>query len=271
MKWVGRILIAVLVIFGLALAGIFGIIGLDAAFGAQASDFTNITFTGADGTEVGAYLAMPEGEGPFPGVLMVHEWWGINGEIVELADRMAEAGYVVLAPDTYRGQTTSQIPRAIFLRVTVDEDRVDSDMQQAFEYLASLEEVDAERIGAVGFCYGGGVVLRHAIQNPELDAVINLYGDTVTDPEALGAVAGPNGTPLLGIFGAQDQQIPVSDVTEFEETLVEAGANARVTIYEGVGHAFVQPEAIDEGGAAAEAWDEIRAFFELNLGQTDEG
>ena len=111
------------------------------------------------------YLALPEGEGTFPAVLMVHEWWGLNEEITHMADRLAEEGYIVLAMDTYRGQVTSQVPRAIFLRVTMPEAQIDQDMQSAYEYLISLPQVDAERIGGIGFCYGGGVILRHATQN----------------------------------------------------------------------------------------------------------
>lgn len=268
MRWIRRILwsllgtvIAIPLLFG-------GVIGLDAAFGATATDFTNVTYEAADGTTLNGYLAMPEGEGSFPAVLMVHEWWGINGEMTELADAMAQEGYVVLAPDTYRGPTTNQVPRAIFLRITVDEAQVDSDMQAAFDYLAALPEVDAEHIGVIGFCYGGGVALRHGIQNPQIAATINLYGDTPADAEGFGALVSEQ-TPLLGIFGGQDQQIPLADVQAFEDALTQAGVDHTITVYEGQGHAFVQPDVIEAAGEPREAWLQILDFFETHLATSD--
>lgn len=264
MKWIRRLLILLLVLVVLLVAGVAGVIGWDSAFGARATDYTNVTYTGPDGSELHAYLAQPEGEGPFPAVLMVHEWWGLNAEITEMADRLAEEGYVVLAPDTYRGATTQLVPRALFLRITVPEDRVDRDMQAAYDYLTALDTVAAERVGVIGFCYGGGVALRHAIANAGLAATINLYGDTVSDPQAFGVLLQTQG-PLLGIFGAEDAQIPLAEVRDFEAALAATPIEHTVTVYDGVGHAFVNPEGIDSGGAPAEAWAQILAFFEETL------
>lgn len=265
MKWIRRILLGALLLLVILVLGVAGVIAVDSAFGESATAFTNVTYTADDGTTLHGYLAEPEGEGPFPGVLMVHEWWGLRPEIIEKADKLAEEGYVVLAPDTYRGATTTLVPRAIFLRVTVPEDRVDADMQAAFDYLAGRDNVDGERIGSVGFCYGGGVTLRHGINNPQIAATVNLYGDTVSDPTAFGALLNEDAGPVLGIFGEDDQQIPVSEVNAFEATLAEAGIAHTVTIYPGVGHAFVQPDTIAAGGPALEAWEQIIAFFAANL------
>jgi len=265
MIWIRRILVGMLVVVGILLAGIAGIIGLDSAFGASAEDYANVTFTAEDGTTLVGYLAQPTGDGPFPGVLMVHEWWGLNAEITEMADELAQEGYVVLAPDTYRGATTQQIPRAIFLRVTVPEERVNADMQAAFDYLAQQAQVADERIGVMGFCYGGGVALRHAVNNPQIAATVNLYGDTILAPDAFGALLNDDAGPVLGIFGAADQQIPVSEVRDFEAALVEAGIAHTVTIYDEMPHAFVQPDNIDVPGAPRDAWQEILAFFERTL------
>jgi carboxymethylenebutenolidase len=227
-----------------------------------------VTYTASDGTTLHGYLAAPAGDGPFPAVIMVHEWWGLNGEIVELADALAAEGYVVLAPDTYRGPTTSLVPRALYLRLTVSDDRVDDDMLRAFDYLAGMETVDANRIGVMGFCYGGGVALRHGIVNPRIAATVNLYGDRVTDPQALGALLEQDAGPLLGIFGAEDAQIPVSSVELFREALEVAGVTHTVTIYDGVGHAFVQPDLLEQPGAPREAWEQILGFLSETLGQT---
>lgn len=266
MKLIRRILIGALVVLVVLVVGVTGLIVGDSVLGAQATDFTNVTYIASDGTTLHGYLAEPVGDGPFPGVLMVHEWWGLNSEIVELAGALAAEGYVVLAPDTYRGPSTSLVPRALFLRLTVPEDRVDDDMLRAFDYLAGLDNVNADRIGVMGFCYGGGVALRHGILNPRIGATINLYGDRITDPQAFGALLEPDAGPLLGIFGAQDAQIPVSSVEAFREALETAGVTHTITIYDGVGHAFVQPDLLDQPGAPREAWEQILAFLAEALG-----
>ncbi len=261
MKTIRRILTALLVAVGLLLAGAFAVVALDTVFGAQVTDYTNVTYRAADGTTLRGYLAQPPGTGPFPAVLMVHEWWGLNAEIVEMADKLAAEGYVVLAPDTYRGQTTAQIPRALLLRLTTPPDRADADMQAAFDFLTVLDTVNARRVGVMGFCYGGGVALRHGVNNPAIRATINLYGDTIDDPAAFGALLAPGAGPVLGIFGAQDQQIPLTRVRAFEAALNAAGIASTVTVYDGVGHAFVNPAGIAAGGPPAEAWAQILAFL----------
>lgn len=269
MQLIRRVLVGALILLVALVVGFGALIVGDGLLGADATDFTNVTYPASDGTELHGYLTMPEGEGPFPGVLMVHEWWGLNEEIIELADAMAAEGYVVLAPDTYRGPTTSLIPRAIYLRVTVPEDRVDDDMLRAFDFLAGQDNVDAARIAVVGFCYGGGVALRHGILNDQIAATANLYGDRITDPGAFGALLEPDAGPLLGIFGAEDAQIPLESVETFREALEIAGVAHTITIYEGVGHAFVQPDLLDEPGAPREAWEQILAFFAETLGGGD--
>lgn len=261
-----RILIGLVVVLLLVIVIGGGIVVGDAFGGVQARDVTNVTYTAEDGTELYGYLAQPansDGE-TLPAVLMVHEWWGITEEITEMADLLAEEGYIVLAPDTYRGRVATTVPAAITLRVTVSEAQADSDMQAAYDYLASLPNVDVERIGVMGFCYGGGVALRHAILNPDIAATINLYGDTIADADDFGALLDSD-KPLLGIFGEQDQQIPVSEVEAFDAALDEAGIPNEVTIYPGVGHAFVNPATIQDEGAAQEAWAEILTFFDEHL------
>lgn len=264
MKWIRRIFLGIFGLLALLIVAMVGFIIFDLSFGAKASDFSNVNIVAADDSAFFAYLAMPEGEGTFPAVLMVHEWWGMTGEITEMADRLAEQGYVVLAPDTYRGASTNQVLSALYLRLTVPKSRVDSDMWAAYDYLRSLPEVDSSRIGLIGFCYGGGVALRHAVANSNIAALVNLYGDTILEPSELGALL-EDDSSLLGIFGAEDAQIPVEEVQGFEAALNEAGIENTVTIYPGVGHAFVNPATIDAGGAAAEAWSQILLFLDAHL------
>lgn len=268
MKWLKRIIAIILTIVLGAIVFVGAWMFIDSQFGASAQDVTNIEITTEDGETIYAYLAQPEEEGTYPGIIMVHEWWGLTAEITEMAERLAEEGYVVIAPDTYRNKTASTVPGALFLRLTVPEDRVDADMQSAYDYLLGLDNVDNASVGVIGFCYGGGVALRHSVQNPDILATINLYGDTIANPDEFGALA-ESGQPLLGIFGAEDVSIPLEEVNAFENALNDADIPNTISIYDGVGHAFVNPTTIDEGGAAAEAWQEILNFFETNVKNTD--
>ena len=263
LKWIRRLILGLITFVLVVILGFASVLGFEAVFGVKASDFTNVQYEAEDGTLLDGYLAVPDGEGPFPSMLMVHEWWGLNADIIELADQMAEEGYVVLAPDTYRGPTTSQIPRALYLRLNVPDERVDSDMMMAFNYLTSLPEVDADRIGVMGFCYGGGVALRHGIQNPDVQVTINLYGDTVLDPTAFGAL--PDNGSLLGIFGEIDDMIPLEEVEAFKQAVADAGIEHTITVYDGVGHAFVEPDTINEPGQSQAAWQQILEYLENNL------
>lgn len=259
-----RVVTVVLGIVVLAIAGVVGLIAVNSVTAPTADAYANTSFTARDGTEVAAYLAEPPGDGPHPAVLMVHEWWGLNAEITEMAEILAEEGYVVLAPDTYRGDSTGIVPRALFLRITVDTERVDQDMMAAYEWLSARNNVDAERIGVMGFCYGGGVALRHGIQNPDVVAVANLYGDTVSDPDAFGALL-QGDTPVLGVFGDEDMNIPVEEARAFEAALDAAGIPHEVNIYAEMPHAFIQPHNIDEPGTPAEAWDDVVGFLAEHL------
>ncbi|MCU0499403.1 MAG: dienelactone hydrolase family protein [Anaerolineae bacterium] len=258
-----KIVLGILGAIGLLIGGLFLFANYDAYQGEQAADVTNELIPSLEGNLYG-YFAEPLVVGDYPAVLMVHEWWGMNQEIVAMAEILSEQGYVVLAIDTYRGYTATTVPGALLLRLSVPQDRVAQDMQVAYEWLASRPNVDENRIGVIGFCYGGGVALRHAIANPNIKAVVNLYGDTVDDPAAFGVML-TSRTPLLGIFGREDQQIPVSEVEAFGAALGQTEIPHSIRIFDGVGHAFVNPHTLIEGGAATQAWDEILRFFALHL------
>lgn len=264
MKWLVRIAAILLGLAALLVVGLVALVFIDGAFGKKAQDLSNITYPAADGTPLYAYVARPSTLGPHPAVIMVHEFYGLTDSIVKQADALAQEGYVVLAPDTYRNQTTSLIPRAIYLRVTVSEERVMQDLQTAFDYLASQTDVDAGRIAVLGFCYGGEMALQHALRNANLAATVVLYGSPVVDADGLGALLDTK-TPILGIFAENDQQITPSDAAAFDTALTAAEIPHTVTVYPGVGHAFVQPETIAADGAARQAWEQILEFLNTNL------
>jgi carboxymethylenebutenolidase len=162
----------------------------------------------------------------------------------------------------YRGQTSGWIPRAIYLATSISADQVHSDLDAVFEWLSTQPEVDPNRIMVMGFCYGGGKALSYSLVNPRLAATGVFYGTLVTDPQELSRLPGP----VLGIFGAEDMSIPVEEVRAFEDGLNQAGVPNQITIYEGVGHAFVTDmAAIQAGGAQGQAWAEFLAFLDANL------
>jgi carboxymethylenebutenolidase len=241
-----------------------GLLVYDSATVTQVSEITNTVYAAPDGNEIRGYLAQPTGEGPFPAVIMLHEWWGLRSDVVELADRLAEEGYVVFAPDLYRGQVTTQVPRALYWRLTTPQEQISADTDAAARYVASLPTVDATRVASLGFCFGGQQSLLLGLRQPiELAATVMYYGSMVTDSAELAPLA--ESAPLLGIFGADDTSIPLSEVEAFETALEGLAIEHEITVYPGVGHAFVHPETIDAGGAAADAWSQTITFLADNL------
>lgn len=258
----------VLGILGLLLAGVLviaGIIVYDSQFPAErVSDLTNVTYTGADGETLRGYLAVPPGGGKHPGVVMIHEFYGLNESIVKKADLLAQQGFVVLAPDAYRGKTTSLVPRAIWLTVTTPRPQIDADVDAAYAFLTAQESIDSARTGVVGFCFGGTQALRLGTRNPNLAANVIFYGSgLITEPDQLGAL-GESG-PVLGIFGETDNSIPLEEVSAFEQAMSQRSITHTVTVYPGVGHAFVSYEGLDSPGPARQAWEEMLAFLKTNL------
>ena len=160
MVWIRRILVGLLLLLTAIVLLFGGIIVVDAIFGRSASDYTNITFTGADGVERVGYLATPDGDGPHPAVLLIHEWWGLNDGITELADALAaEAGMSYWQPMLTGAKPPACSPR--FVAAHHNTTGADfADVDAAFDHLRGLESVDAERVASMGFCFGGGESLQ---------------------------------------------------------------------------------------------------------------
>lgn len=264
MKWFKRI---VLVFFGFILLIVLifgGTILYDSLFGIKTADFTNTVYTDDEGNELLGYLALPEGDGPHPAVLLIHEWWGLNEGIPILADALAEQGYVVFAPDAYRGNVTQALPRALWLRLTTPTEQVYHDVDAALAYLRGLDDVDPQQIASMGFCFGGGHSLQLGMRQSENIALtIIYYGSVVTEPDLLQPLT--EGKGVLGIFGEEDSSIPTADVLEFEAALNTLDIPNQITIYPDVGHAFLNEENYKEPGAAGDAWQQTLVFLEENL------
>ncbi|MBS3966014.1 MAG: dienelactone hydrolase family protein [Truepera sp.] len=219
--------------------------------------------TAAGAPEVLALVAAPPGEGPFPAVIMIHEFWGLREQILGKAQALAAEGYVVVAPDTFRGQTTNWLPQAIRQSATTPQAQINTDLDAVFAWLSTQPAVDPRRIAVMGFCYGGRAALRFSLHNDRLAATGIFYGSSlITDPEVLRRLPGP----VLGIFGTADRMIPLTEVRAFEEALTSAGIPHAIHLFEGQGHAFVTSiEGIRAGGAQGLAWDEFLGFLEVTL------
>jgi carboxymethylenebutenolidase len=197
-----------------------------------------------------------------PAVVMIHEWWGLNDNIKDMANELASEGYVVLAADLYNGEVATTPDKAMQLVGTVREnpEQAISNLQSAVQYLASLPNVNSSRIASLGWCFGGGQSLQLALnseQNP-LAATVIYYGNLVNDTNELSKI----NWPVLGIFGNQDQSIPVESVNAFEQALNEIGITNEIYIYPGVGHAFANPSGDNYAPAeTADAWEKTLAFL----------
>lgn len=262
--WIKRIGIGLLALVLLVVVLFAGTILFDSLFGSDTADYANVTYRDASGQELLGYLARPESPGPHPAVLLIHEWWGLNEGMTVLADALAEEGYVVFAPDGYRGNVTAAFPRALWLRLTTPTEQVEADMDSALAYLRGLEDVDKQRVASMGFCFGGGHSLQLGLRQSEnLALTIIYYGAVVTDPTLLAPLT--DGQPVLGIFAEEDNTIFPQEVLEFEAALNSLDIENEITIYPGVGHAFVTEENYNEPGPAGDAWAQTLAFLEKNL------
>lgn len=259
LKRIGLIAIMTLLLFVIFIAGSILVDGL---IGSQRiNQVANTQIDNPAGPAIAAYIAQPpaaSSQERYPAVVMLHEFWGMTPELQGKADALAAAGYVVVAADTYRGQVTNWIPRAIYLASTVPIERVNGDLDAVFRWLAAQPNVDPARIMVMGFCYGGGKALQYSLRNDQVAATGIFYGSLVTDPATLRALPGP----VLGIFGGADQTIPVEEVQTFKQALDGLGIPNQITIYPDEGHAFVRSiEEIRQGGAQGAAWQEFVTFL----------
>ena len=262
MKLLKRIIVGLLVALTALVGGVALSIPLGWWVGGDVEAITNVQVPNPDGPDIAAFIARPEGEGPFPAVIMVHEFWGLREDITGKAETLAREGYVVVAPDTFRGRSTTWIPTAIYQTVRTPQEQISADVDAVYAWLTEQGKVDPARVAIIGFCYGGGVALEYSFHNPDIAATGDFYGDRVTNVARLRTLPGP----VLGVFGAEDGMIPVESVRAFEAALAEAGVPHEVTVYPSVGHAFVSaPDPIRAGGAQGQAWRQLLRFLSDNL------
>jgi carboxymethylenebutenolidase len=225
----------------------------------------DVNYFAEDPTSVG-YIAVPEGEGPFPAIILIHEWNGLVERIKQVADALADEGYVALAADLYHGQTGANRAEnmALMGAAQSDPDAMIANLDAATEWLKARPDVTG-RIGSVGWCFGGGVALSFGLDGIEHEATAIFYGRLIDDPERLASLS----HEVYGTFGELDSGIPESQVNAFAQALEEAGIENDIHVYAGVGHGFWlwverDPEAATE--PATDAWRRLQDYFARTLG-----
>ncbi len=205
------------------------------------------------------YYAHPSAPGQYPGVVMMHEWWGLNDNIKGMARTLAAQGYQVLAVDLF-GTVATTADAATKQVAALDQGKALDNMKAAVKFLRSH---GASRIASLGWCFGGGQSLRLGLAEP-LDAVVLYYGaPLITDAAELASL---RGRPVLGIFGDKDQAVHIADVRKFQAELDLLGVKNQIVIYPGLGHAFANPSGPTYAPSETlDAWKKTVAFLNANL------
>lgn len=199
---------------------------------------------------------------PLPGIIVIHEWWGLNDNVKAMTRRLAGEGYQALAVDLYGGAVadTPDAAKQLMGAVMANREAAAAILRRADEF---LKQRGAPKVGVIGWCFGGGWSLATAIDLPQgIDAAVMYYGQPEKDRARLERLR----APLLGFFGAADQSIPAAAVREMEGALKQLGKQVEIHVYDGAGHAFANPSGTNYRPAAAEdAWSRTRAFFKQYL------
>ena len=206
------------------------------------------------------YFARPSDEGTYPGVVMIHEWWGLNDNIKNMARELAKEGYQVLAVDLYGGEVATTSEDAQKLRNAILPSDAVLNLRGAAAYLRGAQ---SSKVASLGWCFGGGQSLALSLSGEKLDATVIYYGSPlVTEAGELQKIS----WPVLGIFGETDQSIPVTTVNAFDTALTSLGVSHQIAVYPGVGHAFANPSGQNYAPEETkDAWGKTLAFLEENL------
>ncbi len=218
----------------------------------------------ADDPETRGYLALPEGAGPFPALILIHEWNGLTDRVRQVADDFAAEGYVTLAADLFQGRTGSNAEENRALMAEA-QPRVVPNLNGAVAWLKARSDVTG-RIGAMGWCYGGGVALSFGLDGANHDATAIFYGRLVEDPEVLSGMD----HEVYGTFARLDRGPAPESVERFEAALRSAGIDHDLHIYDDVGHGFwlrVDQDPEVRSAPALDAWQRLKAY----LGRTLDG
>ena len=220
-----------------------------------------VEYPDTDDETLMGYLAYPSSGEAVPAIIVIQEWWGLNDHIMDVANRLAHEGYVTLAPDLYHGQVATEPDEARKLVMELDMPAAVREIGQAIAYLLDQDYVSGDKVGIMGFCMGGGLVLQTALVNESLAVAIPFYGSPLSAEDA-----GKVTAPVLGLYGGADQGIPADAVKKMEEGLQAAGIPNQIIIYDGAPHAFFNDTRDSYTPAAAEdAWPRVLQWLNTYL------
>ncbi len=198
-----------------------------------------------------------------PGIVVIHEWWGLNDNVRKATRRLAGEGYRVLAVDLY-GDSTAQTPdqaQSLMQQATQDQEKLMANLRAADDHLRS--EADASRVAVMGWCFGGGMAFRALADRPTaFDAAVPYYGTPgpMTE-ETLRALT----TPVLAHFGRQDEVVSMKEVEALQSRIEEIDADVQIHLYD-AGHAFANPSGDSyDAEAASTAWSRTTEFLRTHL------
>jgi carboxymethylenebutenolidase len=258
-----RTLLAATLTLGGVLLGSRAVPGRPAASGVRpAAPETSFVQLGSGEQAAGAFVAWPAGRQVAPGIVVVHEWWGLNGQIREVARKLSSQGYLAIVPDLYHGKVASDPMKAHELMRGLEDAEALGTLEAAVAWVRAQPRAAKSRVGVLGFCMGGGLAQGLALQDPGVSAAVMFYGGPQTDPEKLAKLKGA----LQAHFGEQDEGIPMKRVDEFRAAFQKAGRSAEIYVYPGAGHAFMHDGLPSyRPDAARQAWARTLAFFQKHL------
>jgi carboxymethylenebutenolidase len=205
--------------------------------------------------DINGFYAHPMKDGTYPGIILIHEWWGLNDTIKKTAETLAVYGYNVLAVDLFHGVIAKDPNEAMKQVTSVDQREAIQNMNAAFQY---LKKHNSSKIASWGWCFGGGQSMQLALNTKNLSATVIYYGNLETNTSKLSSIT----WPILGIFGDKDATIPVAKVDEFRDSINSLKIQNEIYIYPGVGHAFANPTGPNHAPKeTADAWDKTIIFL----------
>ncbi len=224
---------------------------------------TKMTEFPANGAPANGFLAHPQGPGPFPGVIVIQEWWGLNDHIKDVAQRFAREGFAAFAPDLYHGKITKEPDEAQKLMMSLDMNRASRELVKSAEHLASQPFLVGRGIGATGFCMGGGLALTLACDSPQIKAAAPFYG---MNPDPIDKVQNIQG-PVFAVYAEHDDWVGPAVRQSLDDALTRHGKQHQIKVYPGTHHGFFNDtrQEVYASAAAADAWDNVLRLFRDNL------
>jgi carboxymethylenebutenolidase len=216
-----------------------------------------------NGSQASGFLARPAGDGPFPGVIVIQEWWGLNDNIKDIAQHFANEGFSAFAPDLYHGTVVSEPDEAQKEMMALDMGRASQELVKAAEYLSRQPYINGRGIGATGFCMGGGLALTLATDTPLIKACTPFYGGNPNPIDKLANLRGP----VFAVYAEHDDFASEAVRNAFKSKMDELGKPYEMQVYPGTEHAFfndTRPEVYREA-AAKDAWERVLTLFRAEL------